>query len=62
MALSKNGNKSDFAAESIDVDIIKRARQLRKKRINIQFNKDQKLSTKLVKELNLDILFSSKIW
>jgi len=62
MALNKNGNKSDLTAESIDVGIIKRVRQLRKKRINIQFNRDQKLSTKLVKEFNLDILFSSKIW
>jgi hypothetical protein len=35
MALGKDGNKSDFAAKSIDVGIIKQARQLRKKRISI---------------------------
>jgi hypothetical protein len=62
VALSKNGDESDLTAESIDVGITERARQLRRKRISMQLSKGQRLNTKLVKELGLGILFSSKIW
>jgi hypothetical protein len=60
--LGKDGNESDLAAKSIDVGITERVRQLRKKRISMQLSRSQKLNTKLVKELGLGILFSSKIW
>jgi hypothetical protein len=61
VALSKEGSKSDLSAESGDVGITERARQLQRKRISMQLNRGQKLS-KLITELGLGILFSPKIW
>jgi hypothetical protein len=62
VALGKGEDESDLPLESCDVGITERERQLRRKRISIQLSRGQKLSTKLVKNLGLGILFSSKIW
>jgi hypothetical protein len=56
------GDESDLSPRSCNVGIAERDRQLRRKRISMQLSRGQKLSTKLVKELGLGILFSSKIW
>jgi hypothetical protein len=55
------GDESGISPESGDASITKRAKDLQRKHINMQLNRDQKLNTKLVKELSLDILFSPKI-
>jgi hypothetical protein len=62
VALGQEGDESDLSSGSCNVGITERDRQLRRKRISIQLSRGQKLSTKLVKELGLGILFSSKIW
>ena len=62
VALGKEGDGSDLSPEGCDVGITERARQLQRKRISMQLSRGQKLSTKLVKELGLGILFSPKIW
>ena len=61
VALEKEGNESGISPESCDASIAERARQLQRKRINVQLSRGHKLSTKLVKELDLGILFSPKI-
>jgi hypothetical protein len=62
VALGQEGDESDLSPGSSNVGITERDRQLRRKRISMQLSRGQKLSTKLVKELGLGILFSSKIW
>lgn len=57
----KQGESSAFL-ESGSVSIAKRDNQLQRKRVSMQLSRGQKLSTKLVKELGLGILFSPKIW
>jgi hypothetical protein len=62
VALGKGGNESDLPPDSTNIGITELDRQLQRKRISIQLSRGQKLSTKLIKELGLGILFSSKIW
>ncbi len=62
VALGQEGDEFDLSPGSCNVGITERDRQLRRKRISMQLSRGQKLSTKLVKELGLGILFSSKIW
>lgn len=62
LALGKEGDESGFSPENYNAGIDERARNLQRKRISTQLSRSQKLSTKLVKELGLGILFSPKIW
>jgi hypothetical protein len=62
VAFGEGGNKIDVPPESCNGDITERDRQLQRKRISMQLSRGQKLSTMLVKELSLGILFSPKIW
>jgi hypothetical protein len=62
LILRKEINKSNISPENYDASIIERAKYLQKKHINIQFSRNHKLSTKLVKEFDLNILFNPKIW
>jgi hypothetical protein len=62
VAMGQEGDESNLSPGSCNVSITERDRQLRRKRISMQLSRGQKLSTKLVKELGLGILFSSKIW
>jgi len=56
------GEDCSRSSNSTDVSIAERNRQLQRKRINTQLSRGHKLSTKLVKELGLGILFSPNIW
>jgi hypothetical protein len=61
LVLKKEKNEFSISPKSCDAGITERARHLQRKRISVQFSRSHKLSTKLIKELNLNILFSPKI-
>jgi hypothetical protein len=62
LTLGEEGNESATSPQSCDASIVDQARLSRRKHISMQLSRGQKLSTKLVKELGLGILFSPKIW
>jgi hypothetical protein len=62
LILGKDEDEFDISPESHDAGIAKRARQLQRKCVSMQLSRGNKLSTKLIKELGLGILFSPKIW
>ena len=61
IALDQEKDEFNLLSESCNVNITEQNRQLQRKHISIQLSRGQKLSTKLIKELGLDILFSLKI-
>jgi hypothetical protein len=61
LTLKKERDESGISPKNYNTNITERARYLQRKRINIQLSRGQKLSIKLVKEFNLDILFNPKI-
>jgi hypothetical protein len=62
VTLTTEGYGSSLPLDDGDLGITERDRQAQRKRITMQLSRGQKLSTKLVKELGLGILFSPKIW
>jgi hypothetical protein len=62
LVLGKEIYESSISRENCDAGITERARHLQRKRFSVQLSRGHKLSTKLVKELGLGILFSPKIW
>lgn len=62
VTLREEGGESAISPKSSDASIAERARYLQRKRISLQLSRGHRLSTKLVKELGLGILFSPKIW
>lgn len=62
LTLGKEGDEAGTSPESCDASIAERARHSQRKCISMQLSRGHKLSTKLVKELGLGILFSPKIW
>jgi hypothetical protein len=62
VALTTEGDGSSLPPNNGDLSITERDRQAQRKCITMQLSRGQKLSTKLVKELGLGILFSPKIW
>jgi hypothetical protein len=62
LTLGEEGNEPAISPKSCDASISEQARSSQRKRINRQLSRGRKLSTKLVKELSLGILFSPKIW
>jgi hypothetical protein len=62
VALTTEGDTDALPPDEGDLSITERERKAQRKRISIQLSRGQKLSTKLVKELGLGILFSPKIW
>jgi hypothetical protein len=61
LTLRKEGDKPAISSKSYDFSVIERARDLQRKRISMQLSKGRRLK-KLVRELDLGILFSLKIW
>jgi hypothetical protein len=66
LTLENDGNNQNDGRTSTSSDgqdtIVERKRKLQRQRIVTQLSRGQKLSTKLVKELGLGILFSPQIW
>src|SRR5271170_6221823 len=60
--VTKEGNNSDMPPESCDASITERIRYSQRRRISMQLSRGQKLSTKLVRQLGIGILFSPEIW
>lgn len=61
VAIWQEEDSTDLNPEN-DGGISAKDRQLQRKRISLQLSRGQKLSTKLIKDLGLGILFSPKIW
>ncbi|MCJ1477241.1 hypothetical protein MMC13_005912 [Lambiella insularis] len=62
VAIEQEGDNADLDLDGSNAGVTAKDRQLQRKRISVQLSRGQKLSTKLVKELGLGILFSPKIW
>ena len=62
VVIEQEGDTANLGPDAGDAGITAKDRQFQSKRISVQLSRGQKLSTKLVKELGLGILFSPKIW
>ena len=62
VTLGEEEGSADLVQGTGEGGIAERDRQMQRKHISIQLSRGQKLSTKLVEELGLGILFSPKIW
>jgi hypothetical protein len=62
LTLGKDGDESSNSTESGSASIADRVRDTQRRCIITQLSRGHKLCTKLVKELDLGILFDSKIW
>ena len=62
ITLSDKRYESANSLKSYDASIVEQDRKSQRRRITIQLSRGQKLSTRIVKELSLDILFRLPIW
>jgi hypothetical protein len=60
--MTKEEDNSGMSRESCDASITEKIRHSQRRRISMQLSRGQKLSTKLVKELGIGILFLPEIW
>jgi hypothetical protein len=62
LVIGKGDNTSDVSPKNCDSSLIMRARLRKRKTLQSQLYRGEKLREKLVKELGYGILFSSEIW